>query len=84
MPVGVLTHKNSLISKEPYNKLLDRTEAIFDSDTPMDPGPKLKKKDLCKKIELCGVPIRLLTEKNLTVIWLKTSWRIAIHFLSDF
>ena len=64
MPVGVLTHKNSLISKESYNKLLDRTEAIFDSDTPMDPGPKLKKKDLCKKIELCGVPIGLLTGKK--------------------
>ena len=64
MPVGVLTHKNSLISKESHNKLLDRTEAIFDSDTPMDPGPKLKKKDLCKKIELCGVPIGLLTEKK--------------------
>ena len=44
MPVGVLTHKNSLISKESYNKILDRPEAIFDSDTPMAPGPKLKKK----------------------------------------
>ena len=36
MPIGVLTHKNSLISKESYNKIFDRTEAIFDSDTPMD------------------------------------------------
>ena len=38
MPIGVLTHKNPLISKESYNKIFD-TEAIFDSDTPMDPGP---------------------------------------------
>ena len=46
MPIGVLTHKIALISKESYKKIFDRTEAIFDSDTPMDPGPKLKKKSV--------------------------------------
>ena len=63
MPIGVLTQKNSQVSKESYNKIFDRTEAIFDSDTPMDPGPQLKKKSV-KKIESSGVPIILSTEKK--------------------
>ena len=30
MPIGVLTHKNSLVSKESYRKVFDRTEFFFD------------------------------------------------------
>ena len=61
MPIRVLTRKNSLISKESYKKIFDRTEANLYSDTPLGPGPYLKKKTMLKKIESSGVPIRLLT-----------------------
>ena len=29
MPIEVLTHKNSLVSKESYKKVLDRTDFFF-------------------------------------------------------
>ena len=30
IPIGVLIHKNSLVSKESYRKVFDRTEFFFD------------------------------------------------------
>ena len=41
MPIGVLTHKNSLVSKESYRKVFDRTEADFDMGTSMGSMPEV-------------------------------------------
>ena len=42
MPIGVLTNKNSLVSKESYKKVFDRSEANFDVSISMGSVPDVK------------------------------------------
>ena len=41
MPIGVLTHQNSLVTKESYWKVFDRSEADFDMGTSMGSMPEV-------------------------------------------
>ena len=57
-----MTHKNSLVSEESYQKVFDRTKAVFDMGTSLGSNPKLKKKSCVKNFQSSGVPIRRLTK----------------------
>ena len=51
-PIIVLTHKNSLLSKELYRTVFDRSELVFDMVTFLGSIQKLKKKIVCQKFSI--------------------------------
>ena len=65
-------------------KVFNRKQSNFDLGTSMGTGPKLFFFSSAKILQSSGVPIKLLTKKNICVVSLQKFRRVLGQRLSDF
>ena len=65
-------------------KVFNRKQSNFDLGTSMGTGPKLIFFSSAKNLQSSGVPIKLLTQKNICVVSLQKFRRVLGQRLSDF
>ena len=83
IPIGVLTHKKSFVLKKSYTKVFNPKESNFDLDTCMGLEPKLIFFFNGKNFQWSGIPIKLLTQKNIFVS-LQILKRVLGQLISNF